>query len=325
MEDRTKRNVMISAVIIAVIYGVGCRLVFGSTFTSSFLRTLSNGFLIVMPIALGALTVYLLRNRPIKTLVEAIAVPFVPSMILMLGVVIINLEATICVIMASPLFLIMSSVGGAVMYLMLRAAKHYGIGQRTQQTVLALVLIIPYLVTPLGRDTTPLTRSVVNRVEVNADADAIWAQIIRVPEISEAEQRFSLFHVMGIPRPLEATLEGNGVGAVRHGIFEYGLSFEERITEWQPGMVIEFDIDVEPSALVPAPLTEIGGRHFDVLAARYEIEPLNDGRSILHLKSTYQLTTEINFYASLWADLIMQDFQQYVLEIVKRRAEAGSA
>lgn len=219
--------------------------------------------------------------------------------------------------------IIMSSVGGGMMYLVLRAAKHYVLGQRTQQTILALVLIIPNLVTPLGQDIPQLARRVSNQIEINASADTIWSQIIRVPPISAAEQRLSLFHVMGIPRPLEARLEGSGTGAVRHGIFEYGLTFQERITEWQPGMVIEFDIDVEPSALVPAPLTEIGGRHFDVLAARYEIEPLDDARSILRLSSTYQLTTEINFYASLWADLIMQDFQQYLLEIIKRRAESN--
>jgi hypothetical protein len=321
MEDRAKRNVMVSAIVIAVIYGVSCRLIFGSAFASSFLRTLSNGFLIVMPVALGALTVFLLRNKPIQSAIDALGLPFVPSLILMAGIVVINLEAMICVIMAAPLFLIMSSVGGIVMYFALVAARRYGLGQRTQQTILTLVLVIPYLVTPLGQDTPQLARQVANQIEINANADTIWEQIIRVPQISDAEQRFSLFHVMGIPRPLEATLEGSGVGAVRNGIFEYGLSFEERITEWQPSMVIEFDIEVEPSALVPAPLTEIGGRHFDVLAARYEIEALDDSHAILHLSSTYQLTTEINFYASLWADLIMQDFQQYILEIVKRRAE----
>lgn len=323
MEQRAKRNVLITAITIAVIYGFSCRLIFGSGFTSSFLRTLSTGFLVVMPIALGALTVFLLRNRPIDTFIQALAVPFVPSMILLAGVVIFNLEVLLCIVMAAPLFIIMSSVGGGIMYLVLRAAKHYGLGQRTQQTILALVLIIPYLVTPLGQDIPQLARRVSNQIEISASADTIWSQIIRVPLISAAEQRSSLFHVMGIPRPLEARLEGSGISAVRHGIFEHGLTFQERITEWQPGAVIEFDIDVEPSALVPAPLTEIGGRHFDVLAARYEIEPLDDGRSILRLSSTYQLTTEINFYASLWADLIMQDFQQYLLEIIKRRAESN--
>ena len=40
---------------------------------------------------------------------------------------------------------------------------------------------------------------------------------------------------IGLPRPVEATLTGEGVGAIRHASFESGLVFVETVTEWQDG------------------------------------------------------------------------------------------
>jgi hypothetical protein len=71
----------------------------------------------------------------------------------------------------------------------------------------------------------------------------------------------------------------------------------------------------------PLPLSEIGGRHFDVIEGAYAIEPLGEGRVRLHFTSKYRLSTRFNAYSSLWTDFFMQDVQRYILQIMKARAE----
>lgn len=70
------------------------------------------------------------------------------------------------------------------------------------------------------------------------------------------------------------------------------------------------------------PLGAIGGPYFDMLDGRYEIQPIGDGRTILHLTSTHRLTTRFNWHAGLWTEPIMSEPRRYILAIVKARAEA---
>jgi hypothetical protein len=213
-----------------------------------------------------------------------------------------------------------AGIGGLIMYGIL---KSKGENRTVSVSILIVLLAMPYLVGPLEKRGTPpdFIRTVETRITINADKQTVWDNIIRVPRITD--QYPSLFQVIGIPRPLQATLSGEGEGAIRHGIFENDLVFVERISQWQPGEAVAFDIAVDQSKPLPAPLNQIGGKYFAILGAAYRIEPVGNRQVILHLTSTYRLTTPINFYGSFWTDLIMRDFQNYVLAAVKRRAERG--
>jgi hypothetical protein len=131
-------------------------------------------------------------------------------------------------------------------------------------------------------------------------------------------------HRMGFPRPVEAVLEGEGVGSVRIARFERDLVFVERVTQWEEGKRIAFTIRADTANIPPTTLDEhvtIGGPYFDVLDGRYEIELRPDGTVRLHLSSRQRLSTRFNWYASLWTKRVMSELQTYILRIVKRRAE----
>jgi len=162
-----------------------------------------------------------------------------------------------------------------------------------------------------------------NSVTVHASPEAVWRQIVRVPAIQESEQSFSPLHLLGLPRPVEATLSFEGIGAVRHASFERGLVFVETVNEWRPDQSIGFSIVRDRTSPPPEPLGAIGGPAFDMLSGRYEIEPLPDGRVVLHLSSAHRLTTRFNWYAGTWTEPIMSELQRYILAIVKARAEAS--
>ena len=183
-----------------------------------------------------------------------------------------------------------------------------------------MLITSPYVVTPLENQLPTETSyySVQSHVIVEASPEQIWENIIRVPPIAPHEQRTTLFHLMGIPQPLEAKLLRPGVGGERHGLFSEEMHFVETITHWQPGEAIRFTIAPQHQT----PLTLIGSDYFDVTAATYRLEPLADGRTILYLSCDYALTTHFNGYGRFWLDLMIQDFQQYILQIVQGRVEA---
>lgn len=65
----------------------------------------------------------------------------------------------------------------------------------------------------------------------------------------------------------------------------------------------------------------MGGRFFDVLDGRYEIEVLSADRCRLHLTSRHRLTTRFNGYAGWWSGQIMSEIQSTILGVIRARAE----
>jgi len=216
-------------------------------------------------------------------------------------------------------------LGGAAFCLIFTLRNRLG---RAPGGLLVLVLISPYIFTPLeNRFPAPdLIRTVETRMIVNADADTVWQNIIRLKKIEESERPFSLFHVIGLPRPIEAELSGEGVGGLRYGQWEDGLIFVGTITDWKPdeGFTVQLKADTH-NVHSPLPLRGIGGPSFDMVDDSYVIEPVSAGQVRLHLLSTYRLTTRFNFYGQLWPNLFLRDIQHHILTIVKTRSELSHA
>jgi hypothetical protein len=318
-EDQARRVKVAVGVFAGILYGLFARLSFGLDNPDILLNTLTFGFISFVPLGIGALTVFFLPRKLRSSYGYAASAPVLASLIFLVLTLLFALEAFICILMAAPFFLAIAMLGGLVMSWLIQQ-----IGRRSYPALLVM-LMFPYFLSPLESQLMPPPdsfRTVETQIEINADAATVWENIIRVPDIQPEEQRFSFFHMAGVPKPLEATLDEEGEGGVRHGYFDNGLMFIETINEWQPQKALEFSIQTQGDANVPAPFNEIGRAMFDVTGARYEIEPIGQGRVILHLSSTHRLTTRFNGYGGLWTDAILRDFQMYVLEIVKRRAEA---
>jgi len=282
---------------------------------------MSVTFLFVFPVAVGACAVAMApaESRGRFTVWYALIVPWLAIVLLGVVTLFFALEAIICVLMALPFFLPLASVGAALAVAMFAMLKRAGAHQASG----LILLMLPFLIGPIETQiSAPDTLHVVrNSVVIEASPEAVWRQIIRVPAIGREEQRGSLLHWIGVPKPVEATLSHEGVGGVREASFEQGLIFVETVTEWEDRRSIGFSIVRDQSSRPPAPFGEIGGPYFDMLDGRYEIEPLSENRVILHLSSTHRVTTRFNWYAGLWTEPIMSELQRYILAIVKTRSQ----
>lgn len=284
---------------------------------------MSSTFIIGMPVALGFLTMVLHRHDEKLRLRHYFGLPCASATLALVCALLFMLEGLICVILWLPLFWILSCGGGLLAYGVLALIKR----RRNRMYCAAVVALLPFATAPLEslKQTAGEIRTVPSTIIIDAPADVVWRHIASVDPITEAEHRFSWVHTIGFPRPIEAKLIGEGVGAVRHATFEGDVLFIETITEWQENRRISFSIDANADTIPAETFDEhvtIGGPYFDVLSGTYVIEPLAENRVKLHLSSDQRLSTNFNFYSRLWTVWLMQSIQDYILEVVKARCEA---
>lgn len=281
-------------------------------------------FIIFVPFILGTLIAYYPPAGLQQSKIYAFLAPL-GIFLLFTGVVAIFLEELLfCILIASPIILI-GSLLGSYFGRKTRDKKPPNDDAPGGSAMMMLVLLaLPFMSAPLELLFVPETAvyTVETSITITADSDTVWQNIIRVPEIQPDEQSRSWFHFLGVPRPLEATLDGEGVGSLRVGYFEDGLAFRETVTEWQPNQRIAFSVEPQYTTETLTALRQVGAGVYDIRRATYRIEPLADGRVTLHLQSEYSLTSHLNGYGRFWFDPVMADFQSYVLEIVKQRSES---
>ncbi len=300
-------------------YGLFCRLAFTLQWEhTSALQVMTIGFLIIMPMSVGFISVFLAAREGRRGPATWLGLPVLTTLALMLGSFVLFWEGIICMTMLMPVALVSSIIGGGLGAL---CARRFG------KTPLVCVAILPFLVAPAEQWIGPVyeEREVATSIAIQAPPAAVWRQIERVAPIRVEEERFSWSQKIGFPRPLEATLSGEGAGAVRHATFAGGVLFIETVTVWEPERRLGFDIRADSVNIPPHTLDEhvtIGGAYFDALHGEYRIEVLPDGRTLLHLSSRHRLSTTFNFYARLWTDAVMRDIQENILFVIRNRCEA---
>jgi hypothetical protein len=303
---------------VAVAYGVGAELVFQQT-SDSWVGALSLSFLFLVPAALGALTVALAPADYKRSWVFAIFAPWIVCALGALVVYLLGMELWMCIVMGLPFFFAMSSLGGALVSYLYRRRD----ARTSGNTTLGLLVALPFVLLPLEAQ-LPLptvTRTVRADVLVAADAEMVWEQLIAVPEIQPDEKRFAWFRALGLPDPVEATLNAEGVGAMRHARYANGLQVVEPVLVWEPAARYRFSVELDPASL-PSPIWRaVDGPHMDVVYVEYRIDPQASGLVLLHLESVYTLATPLNGYAGVWMDFLLSDFLHYILSIVKERSE----
>ncbi|MEF2279017.1 hypothetical protein V3W47_11975 [Deinococcus sp. YIM 134068] len=262
------------------------------------------------------------RVRPPTThpLAEAVLISFATITTFLVVATVTGFEGVLCAFLAAPAMYVVA-LPGALLGLGLRS-----LWRRGRTGGLLFTLGLPLLLGPLeqARPLPSEYRTVADSILIHAPPGAVWTQIRSVPRIEDHEIRAGWAHSIGLPRPREAVLNRDGVGAARLATFDGGLSFLETITDWEEGRRLAFRIEArDPGGLDPH--VRVGGRFFDVTSGRYELEEVAPGLTLLHLSSTQRVSTHFNGYTAFFTGAIMHDLQRTILEVVRDRAEGRSA
>jgi hypothetical protein len=280
-------------------------------------------FLSGAPFAMGFISVFLIERKARHRFWVWVIWPAAPIIGGALGTLLTYMEGTICIVMFLPIAIICGSLGGITAGILARISRR----SRTNNIVAGCVLFFPLLITP-WESSVLYSREIRNTetfIDIAAPGTVIWANIERVPAIQPTELENSWSHRIGFPNPIEATLSYEGLGGIRHATFSGGVLFVETVDVWKPGERLGFSIRAATDQIPNTTFDEhvrVGGPFFDVLHGEYSLEPLGNGVIRLHLSSQHRVSTDFNWYASLWTNAIMSDLQNRILHVIKARCEA---
>lgn len=283
---------------------------------------MSVAFVIVLPFSMGYLSIGVRAREARVRIVERIFVPWIVVLLALLGCELVAWEGTICIAMIMPIALVFGSFGGLAAGAIVRPSQPY-IGTAS----MAIVALLPFMIGSMEHRVAPNqnVRTVESDAIIYASPETIWRSIERVPEIHSGELPQSWNRSIGFPRPIEASLNHEGIGGVRHATFAGNVLFVETINEWVPERRLGFDIRADTHSIPPTTLDEhvtVGGPYFDVLHGEYILEPEGDRKTRLRLISQHRVSTDFNWYAGLWTDAVMRDVQSSILYVIKNRCES---
>jgi hypothetical protein len=328
------RNTRVNLVALAIgaLYGLIIRLLFSyqkpssgaSDILAAALWVMTIAFLFGVPFAMGYVAVtarfHLGResNRGRPGVAYWIFFPWLPAILAMLLAALLAWEGAICLLFATPVMLVMASVGGISAGLSQR--RQFRAAQLSAVALLPLLLVVMESKVPDAQS----LRTVETSILIHAPVTTVWQNIVRVSAIDAKELPSSWVIAVGFPRPVEATLSYEGVGGIRNASFTGGLVFTETVDRWDDLHDLRFRIRANTDSIPPATLDEhikVGGRYFDVLEGEYRLEPVNDGETLLQLSSRERVSTHFNLYAGFWTDAVMRSIQSSILQVIKQRAE----
>src|SRR5688572_4147534 len=183
------------------------------------------------PFALGALTAFMFNRRYDASLRQTLSLTTMMFVAVAGIVFLLATEGVLCIAMAMPLALT-TGLSGALLGRVIAL-----VGQRNVPPVLYALLALPLSAT-LEPAPGVIVHEVQTAIEIEARPDLVWPHVIAFRPIDEP--RDWLFR-MGIAYPQYATIEGNGIGAVRYCVFSTG-AFVEPITHWDAGERLSFNV-----------------------------------------------------------------------------------
>jgi hypothetical protein len=281
----------------------------------------SIAYIFVLPIILGAIPVLFSTKEQLSSYTTYLLLPWGIVMTFFFLCFISGFEGMICLIIIIGPFLLLGTLGAFIS----RLAKLKNEGKGTK---LYFSLLIPFLFLAIESNfkATDQFHTVSTTITINADQLKVWENIKNVKDIKPNEIASHFVHIIGIPKPLNGQLDKNGVGGIRSITWEKGIKFEERIKSWQEGEGFSYDINVDPGSIPPTTLDQhvmIGGKYFDVTEGSYKIKNISKAENQVILTCKYRVTTNLNLYSKLWADFILDDFNNMILEVIKKRSEAS--
>jgi len=325
-DDRYEANLRRIGFGVTVGFVYGAVLRFGFGWENKVFQVVTLGFVLLTPFAMGFITVFVIERRRSQRIWTWFLYPWIPVLAGVAGAGIMLWEGMICIAMFIPIALVAATVGGVAAGLIGRMVR----SRASRNASLVCVVCLPLLITPVERPLFSQSdlRSVESSIDIKASPAIVWSNIERVPRIQTSELEPSWSHAIGFPNPVEATLSKEGVGGVRNASFEGGVLFIETIDIWQPEHRLGFAIQAQTDRIPNTTLDEhvrVGGQYFDVLHGDYELESLGHGITRLHLRSLHRVSTDLNWYAHLWTDSIMQNLQVRILRVIRQRCEQAEA
>lgn len=294
-------------------------------FCTWILRDYGYALFLALPIIVPFLTAFFYSWRqPERTYGKTYGVAMAGLGFLALMLMIMAVEGAICILMAAPLAAVVALIGTSFGRLVAQLCAHSWKAAGTPPLV--LILGFPGLATAEKHFTDPAPmRAVTTRVVVNAPIQRVWDTVIAFPHIDAKPG--ALFRA-GIAYPIQARIEGTGVGAIRYCMFSTG-DFVEPVTTWDAPNLLAFDVTAYPEPMQEMTFydhLDAPHLHGFMVSHHGQFRLKQEGDQVV-LEGTTWYTHEIypQWYWGPIADEIIHQIHGRVLDHIKATAESSPA
>lgn len=317
--DSTLPYSMVYPVIVAVVYALLVRFFMNNSQAYPLTNVMAFSFAVVCPVVTGAITVYMAEQVGRQSIMYYAFAPWLSICVMLIICAILLIEGSICIVMAAPLFLGLSSIGGLAMGVASRTFKKPPKG-------LQCVAFLPFIFLLAERPAPDAVQQVTQSIFIKAPAEAVWRHINFPSNIHPSELAAGLAYKIGVPYPQEARTLSEGVGGKRRLQWQRGIVFEEEITAWQPNRHIAWKYIFRADSFPPGSMdehVELGGKYFDLTHTSYTLSPENGGTR-LDIVVDFRVSTAFNWYALPMAEFFIHDTAGAILQFYKNRSERAA-
>lgn len=276
------------------------------------------GLFVWLPLTLGATSTLILSYKNLVARKRLRNNSYLTLLVFCLGLLAFAWEGVICLIMAAPIGFLFTYLGFLIGVSLSKS------NQKGQTTIAIILLVISTPSLMAFEDSVKETdnlRSVVTRIEINATPDKVWKNVVAFPQLKDPTE---FIFKTGIAYPINATINGKGVGAIRHCNFSTG-SFVEPITVWDEPKLLKFSVEEQPEPMKEISLYDIHPNHLHGYwvskQGQFKLTPLPNGHTLLEGTTWYVNKIKPSFYWTLWSDNIVHKIHNRVLKHIKQQAE----
>jgi Polyketide cyclase / dehydrase and lipid transport len=281
-------------------------------------RDYAFGLFIWLPLVLGATSTLILAYKNPLQRKELRNNSYWTLLIFSFGLLAFAWEGIICLAMAAPIGFLFTYLG----FLIGHGLSKSKFNSNTPAALIVLMLSVPSLMAFEDNiKTSEDIRSVTTSIEINASPQTVWKNVVAFPQLKEPTE---FIFKTGIAYPINATISGQGVGAVRHCNFSTG-SFVEPIITWDEPKLLKFSVDEQPEPMKEISFYDIHPNHLHGYwvskQGQFKLTELANGHTLLEGTTWYLNKIKPNFYWTIWSDYIVHKIHQRVLEHIKIQTE----
>ena len=272
---------------------------------------------LIAPVIMGFISTVIYAPHGGKPFWKHILVSQYYVLIIFLLVMAMAIEGLICVAMSLPLAIPLNIIGAGIGYAIVNSGKPKAGFASSVVLVVALPFILGF---EISNKSEPTLHRVVSTVEINAPIETVWKNVVEFPQIDKQPEGILR---LGFAYPINAKIEGIGVGAIRRCNFNTG-AFVEPITVWDAPHILAFDVAEQPAPMTEvSPYNHLQAAHLEYIRSQkgqfrlYE----KDGKTIVEGTTYYTHDIAPDLYWSLFSDEIIHKIHLRVLDHIKEVSE----
>jgi uncharacterized protein YndB with AHSA1/START domain len=258
---------------------------------------------VIIPVVMGIICAWYWRNLRLHVGIYGLYSLYNSFISIALSYILLR-EGTICLLIVSPLIICFMWLGAAVGRSMFKADSN-----DLNVSVFALLFLVFIWD---STSTHYYKNEVSDTITINAPPAKVWPNVVAFKKIKQNPD-FWLFKI-GLPSPMETTVDGYYKGAGRKCIFSNGYTFGEKISTYEPGHDLVFDITDQPRD------PEIMN-HLDLLRGEFLLKDNGNGTTTLTGNSWYKLYVFPTWYYDIWAQSIVRNVHTLVMAHIKELSE----